>query len=227
MKKLLALFILLLLLVGCNKKQDKPLPEKNDSIAVQEQLPEHPHKYVEPAPRIGVRVGTVGDKDVFYDEYGSGSYTIKFVVYIKGATANDTLLVLSDNDELEGNYVSSAEVLTIKDKPFIYVNTDHTYGHSKGFLYAVNISGKKAYPVKVLPDAYKIPDSLLKGHVVSLDMVKKEDNSFSFDVYLHGINTDYTYSGNYKLVDEGNWQYVLKPYGRELYSESGQVIKIE
>lgn len=232
MRKLL-LFFVVLVLASCNKKQDKPVPDKKDTIAVQVQ---QPHEYVEAAPRIGEPVGTIEDKDIFYDEYGDDGYTSNFVLYINEAAAKDTLLVLSDSGDINeenslgGNYVSNAEVLTIKGKPFIYVSTKHTYGHSRSYLYSVNIAKKKIYRVleEPLSVSYKLPDSLFTGHVTSFDLEKNDDNTFYSGVNLHSPQMmAYTFSNNYKLVAKANGQYVLKPYGAKLVDESGTVIKIK
>jgi len=235
MKKLTVLFILLVL-ASCNKKQGTPLPEKNDSIAVNKQQPEQPHKYVEPPPRIGEPVGRIGGKDIFYDEYGDDGYTSNFVLYIKGPAAKDTLLVLSDSGDINeenslgGNYVSNAEVLTIKGKQFIYVSTQHTYGHSRSYLYSVNIARKKIYRVleEPLSVSYKLPDSLFTGHVTSFTLEKNEDNTFYSGVNLHSPKmAAYTFSNEYKLVAKANGQYILRPYGDKLVDESGNIIKIK
>ncbi|MFP9098221.1 hypothetical protein ACLI09_04145 [Flavobacterium sp. RHBU_24] len=222
--------IAVLTVISCNKKEAASVPEKNDTVSVQVQQPEQLHEHIKPEPQMGESVGRIGDMDIVYDFYNiTQSATEKFVVYIKQDKVKDTLLTLTEDDGLGDNYVIGAEVLTVVGKPFIYVRTGHTYGHSRNYLYSFDVEKKKACRVEEEPlsVSYKVPDSLFTGHVTSFDLEKNDDNTFYSGVNLHSPQmVAYTFSNQYKLVEKANRQYILKPYGDKLVDENGNVIKI-
>ncbi len=225
MKKLLIL--ILLISAACQNKEEgtTPASEKKDSVTTVQAKPKENYFPDKDTSHEAIPIGTIAGKEIVYDCHGcTGTVTDHIVAYAKNGAVRDTLFTI---DDLGGNYIDSAEVLTLLHKPFVYIHTSHTYGHSKGYLFSVNINKKKAYPVKILPDTYKIPDSLYTGHVTYSELEKDKNNDFSFNTSLHSANTNYTYSGKYKLVNKGKDQYVLKPYGSKLLDERENVIKIK
>lgn len=147
---------------------------------------------------------------------------------MKNGTVKDTLFSLNEMDDFGDFYVSGAEVIVLRGKPFIYVSSNHTYGNSKGYLFSVSVDRAEAHNVEVLADGYKIPDSLYNGHVTYSELQKNEDNSFGFNVNLYSPqHVSYLYSGDYKLLVKGKDKYLLVPYGTTLSDENGRIIKMK
>lgn len=201
-------FILLLFFISCKQKEQavrtlSPL----DTIASVTEMT------YEKTGLKGRPFGTIKGLELAYDCYGCNTASTDYIIaYAKKAASKDTLFRL----DFGGYYITDITLINIEGQPFIYVDSEHTHGHSEGYLYALDTDKIMAHRVRAQKSNFKIPDSLYLRNFFGL--VRNENNTFGFGGTLRSEKTgeNYVYSGDYKWISKAKTGYILEPYNETI-----------
>lgn len=110
-----------------------------------------------------------------------------------------------------GDYLSEISLEYFENHPFIYIQSTHTYGHSQGRLYALDVTNLKTNYVNTLETNYKAPDSLYPRNSFGVDINKNRE--FTFGTWYRSENGsgEYTLTGKYNLIKVKENIYLLEP----------------
>lgn len=111
-----------------------------------------------------------------------------------------------------GDYLSEISLRYFDSHPFIYIQSNHTYGHSLGSLYALDIDNLTTNYVNKIEPNYKIPDSLYPRNYYGVDINKNGEFIFGTWYRSDNINGEYSLTGKYDLITVKKNIYLLEPY---------------
>ncbi len=163
--------------------------------------------------RIKNPFGRIKDFELFYDCVDCRtSITGGINIY---ATKNNSKIDLA-TVPIADFYIDDVKLIELKNEPFIFVHSSHTYGHSDGKLYSFDIDNVKLNQVNIKKSNYVIPDSLSirKGFGLSID----EDNQFTTGYFLRSENNGngYLITNLYDLIKVKENEYELVLINTEL-----------
>jgi hypothetical protein len=197
--------IVAILILSCNENRPKKTPivkPKEHEISKSDVAKSIPIPIVEePTNRFEQVFGQFKDFQFYYDCIDcTTSYSGTLLVYIKNQNFKKELF----NIDIEGFYLNEIKLLNIKNNYFIYVLTDHTYGHRQGYLYYLNTQKMITVPVKIIPN-YK----------------KDKTDTLHIHKYMNLITDDYkTFKNGYTYFERQD-----KGDGDALYLEYKMILK--
>lgn len=205
MKKIV-LIITVLSLLSCSEKTSKQIPvraKQKENINTRSDTTKLVTKTLieEPTNFYGIPFGQINDTEFIYDCLDCKSSTSgEIIVHSKKNKSQKKLF----NLDVEDFYLHEIKLLNIKNNYFIYVQTDHTYGHSQGYLYYLNVERMITFPVKIIPKYEKVAADTMHVHK-----------------YMNLITSDYkTFKNGYTYFerqDNGN--------GDPIYLEYEMILK--
>ncbi len=115
-----------------------------------------------------------------------------------------------------GDYLDEISLRYFDNHPFIFIHSTHTYGHSLGNLYALDIDNFETNFVNTIETNYKIPDSLYPRNYYGVDINK--NGEFIFGTWYRNDNVmgEYSLTGKYNLLKVKKNIYLLEPYDVKL-----------
>ncbi len=109
-------------------------------------------------------------------------------------------------------YVSDAVAFSKNGGDFVYINSDHTYGHSQGYLYSIDLKNLHAYRVNQIESYSKAPDTLEPWKFFGLQRDEKGDFYSGETYHSHDEDSGYKYSETrYDLVKVRGNIFLLMP----------------
>ncbi len=133
--------------------------------------------------------------------------TDAITVYAK----KDTIKTKLFSSDFGGNYLDKISLQYFKNHPFIYVHSAHTYGHSNGTLYALDIRNLITNKVNTIKSNIKVPDSLYPRNYYGVDIDKNGTLSFGIWYRSENGNGRYSLKGKYDLIKVKHNIYLLDP----------------
>lgn len=163
--------------------------------------------------RIKNHFGKIKDFELFYDCIDCRiSITGRINIY---AIKNESKIDLA-TIPIADYYIDDVKLIELKNEPFIYVHSTHTYGHSDGKLFSFDLNNIKLNQVNIKKSNYVIPDSLSirKGFGLSID----KENQFTTGYFLRSENNGngYLITNMYDLIKIKENEYELVPIKTEL-----------
>ncbi|TXD71219.1 hypothetical protein [Aequorivita antarctica] len=158
--------------------------------------------------------GKIEDYELVYDCTNCRtSSTDAITIYATKDSIRTELLRYYD---FGGNYLQEISLRYFDNHPFIFIHSSHTYGHTLGNLYALDIDNLKTNYVNKIETNYKTPDSLYPRNYYGVDINKKGEFIFGTLYRSDNINGEYSLTGKYNLIKVKRNIYLLEPYDVEL-----------
>jgi len=158
-----------------------------------------------------ISFGEIRDYELVYDCTNcKTASTDEITVYVKRDTIKKKLFRYYG---FGGNYLDEISLRYFDNYPFIYIHSTHTYGHSKGDLYALDIEEDfRTNYVNTIENNYEIPDSLHPRNSFGVDINKEGDFTFGTAYRSDNTSGEYFLSGKYNLIKVKRNIYLLEPY---------------
>ncbi len=164
-------------------------------------------------------IGEIDGYDLLYNcKNCISSYSESISVFAK----KDTIKIkLFDYYKFGGNYLDGISLRYFNNHPFIYIHSTHTYGHSLGDLYALDLENLKVNYVNKIEHNLKIPDSIYMRNFSGVEIDSSGDFTFGASYRnLSGGGKGGYLSGNYHLIHVKGNIYLLEPINVKLSSNS-------
>lgn len=111
-----------------------------------------------------------------------------------------------------GNYLAEISLRYFDNYPFIYIYSSHTYGHSQGRLYALDVKNLKTNYVNTIEGNLNIPDSLSVRNYYGVSI---ENGELLYGADFRSKNAKYFFNGKYNLLKVKRNIYLLEPQNKQ------------
>ncbi len=119
---------------------------------------------------------------------------------------------LFDYHGFGGDYLAEISLRYFDNHPFIYIYSSHTYGHSQGRLYALDVKNLKTNYVNTIEGNLNIPDSLSIRNYYGVSI---ENGELLYGADFRSKNGKYFFNGKYNLLKVKRNIYLLEPQNKQ------------
>lgn len=214
MNNYFCIFIVFLIL-SCNKKDDKKaiivekakLQTQDTTLSKKQSFSSQNEK-----DTLDIPIGKINKYELVYDCIGCRETVSQgIVIYYK--MNNKKRLLLKPKFIYSDFYVDEVSIFKFKKDNFIYIGTNHTYGHHQGYLYYLNTIKMKAYEVKIKPrfntKITKAADTLEFHKLIELTKDYKNNLGGGATYFVKESRNRYYCHCDYKITKIRKNKYIL------------------
>ena len=220
MKKIILILSLFVCLYNCNKKEKKEIitnkKQKTESKKhLQSELKLVDTITAKKTDTVEIVIGKINDCELVYNRFGNpwdSENQIKIKIYYK---KNNVKKLLLNPQLIYGDFiVKDVSIFKYKNDNFLYIGTQHSYGHFQGYLYYLNTLQMKTYEIEskyqTNRNTEKITDTL--EYHESINLEKDDKNKLTSESFYRSKkhNISATVSSEFKIIKLAKNKFILK-----------------